>query len=96
MMSSTNYTNNASNSFKDEINNNNTNNNAIINTSFNELQIKLDNIKNRTKKLFEFFSSINNLDKYNNNKNGIINKDRIKKSNFPFNIKISKLEKIKK
>jgi len=96
MMSSTNYTNNASNSFKDEINNNNTNNNAIINTSFNELQIKLDNIKNRTKKLFEFFSSINNLDKYNNKKNSIINKDRIKKSNFPFNIKISKLEKIKK
>ena len=96
MMSSTNYTNhsnNASNSFKDEINNNNTNNNIINNSSFNEMQMKLENIKNRTKNLFEFFYSINNPDK-NNKKNIDINKDKNKKSCFPFNIKISKFEKV--
>ena len=96
MMSSTNYTNhsnNASNSFKDEINNINTNNNIINNSSFNEMQMKLENIKNRTKNLFEFFYSINNPDK-NNKKNIDINKDKNKKSNFPFNIKISKFEKV--
>ena len=96
MMSSTNYTNhsnNASNSFKDEINNINTNNNIINNSSFNDLQMKLENIKNRTKNLFEFFYSINNPDK-NNKKNIDINKDKNKKSSFPFNIKISKFEKV--
>ena len=96
MMSSTNYTNhsnNASNSFKDEINNINTNNNIINNSSFNEIQMKLENIKNRTKNLFEFFYSINNPDK-NNKKNIDINKDKNKKSCFPFNIKISKFEKV--
>ena len=96
MMSSTNYTNhsnNASNSFKDEINNINTNNNIINNSSFNEMQMKLENIKNRTKNLFEFFYSINNPDK-NNKKNIDINKDKNKKSSFPFNIKISKFEKV--
>ena len=94
MMSSTNYTNhsnNASNSFKDEINNINTN--IINNSSFNEMQMKLENIKNRTKNLFEFFYSINNPDK-NNKKNIDINKDKNKKSCFPFNIKISKFEKV--
>ena len=97
MMSSTNYTNhsnNASNSFKDEINNINTNNNIINNSSFNEMQMKLENIKNRTKNLFEFFYSINNPDKNNNKKNIDINKDKNKKSCFPFNIKISKFEKV--
>jgi hypothetical protein len=96
MMSSTNYTNhsnNASNSFKDEINNINTNNNIINNSSFNDMQMKLENIKNRTKNLFEFFYSINNPDK-NNKKNIDINKDKNKKSCFPFNIKISKFEKV--
>ena len=96
MMSSTNYTNhsnNASNSFKDEINNINTNNNIINNSSFNEMQMKLKNIKNRTKNLFEFFYSINNPDK-KKKKNIDINKDKNKKSNFPFNIKISKFEKV--
>ena len=96
MMSSTNYTNhsnNASNSFKDEINNINTNNNIINNSSFNEMQMKLENIKNRTKNLFEFFYSINNPDK-NNKKNIDINKGKNKKSCFPFNIKISKFEKV--
>jgi uncharacterized protein (DUF1499 family) len=96
MMSSTNYTNhsnNASNSFKDEINNINTNNNIINNSSFNEMQMKLENIENRRKNLFEFFYSINNPDK-NNKKNIDINKDKNKKSCFPFNIKISKFEKV--
>ena len=96
MMSSTNYTNhsnNASNSFKDEINNINTNNNIINNSSFNEMQMKLENIKNRTKNLFEFFYSINNPDK-NNKKNIDINNNKNKKSSFPFNIKISKFEKV--
>ena len=96
MMSSTNYTNysnNVSNSFKEE--NNNGNNNVIINTSFNEIQIKLENIKNRTKNLFEIYSKMNSLEN-NQNKNGDINRNKIKGINFPYNIKISKLEKIKK
>ena len=97
MMSSTNYTNhsnNASNSFKDEMNNVNTNNNAISNSSFNEIHMKLENIKNRTKNLFEIFSSINNLDKNNIKKTSDVNKKTNKKGNFPYNIKISKFEKV--
>ena len=90
MMSSTNYTNcsnNASNSFKEEINNKS---NININTSFNEIQNKLENIKKRTENLFEVFYSMN---KSGNSKNCII-----KRMNFPYNmnIKINKLEKIKK
>ena len=97
MMSSTNYTNhsnNASNSFKDEINNINTNNNAIINSSFNDIHMKLENIKNRTKNLFEIFSSINNFDKNNIKKTSDVNNKTNKKGNFPYNIKISKFEKV--
>ena len=97
MLSSTNYTNysnNVSNSFKEEININNTNNtnNIIINTSFNEIQNKLENIKKRTENLFEIFSSMHKSDN-NKNKNFII-----KKTNFPnnMNIKVNILEKIKK
>ena len=99
MMSSTNYTNhsnNASNSFKDEINNINTNNNAIVNSSFNEMHMKLENIKNRTKNLFEIFSSINNLDKNNIKKNSDVNNKTNNKGKFPYNIKISKFEKVNK
>jgi len=93
MMSSTNYTNysnNASNSFKEETNIN-TNNNGIVNTSFTEIQNKLENIKNRTKNLFEVFSKMNINLAQNQNLN-----DNMKRKKFPFNIKISKLEKIKK
>ena len=60
MLSSTNYTNysnNVSNSFKEETNvNTNTNNNGMTNISFSDIQNKLENIKNRTKNLFKFGS----------------------------------------
>ena len=94
MMSSTNYTNysnNVSNSFKEETNINTNNNNGIVNTSFTEIQNKLENIKNRTKNLFEVFSKMNTNLAQNQNLN-----DNMKRKKFPFNIKISKLEKIKK
>ena len=96
MMSYTNYTNysnNISNSFKEETNvNTNTNNNGMINnTSFSEIQNKLENIKNRTKNLFEVFSKMNSNLAQNQNLN-----DNIKNKKFPYNIRISKLEKIKK
>jgi hypothetical protein len=96
MMSSTNYTNysnNISNSFKEETNvNTNTNNNGMTNnTSFIEIQNKLENIKNRTKNLFEVFSKMNSNLAQNQNLN-----DNMKNKKFPYNIRISKLEKIKK
>ena len=96
MMSSTNYTNysnNVSNSFKEETNvNTNANNNGMMNnTSFSEIQNKLENIKNRTKNLFEVFSKMNTNLAQNQNLN-----NEIKRKKFPFNIKICKLEKIKK
>ena len=96
MMSSTNYTNysnNVSNSFKEETNvNTNANNNGIMNnTSFSEIQNKLENIKNRTKNLFEVFSKMNTNLAQNQNLN-----DNMRNKKFPFNIRISKLEKIKK
>ena len=96
MMSSTNYTNysnNVSNSFKEETNvNTNANNNGMMNnTSFSEIQNKLENIKNRTKNLFEVFSKMNTNLAQNQNLN-----DNMRNKKFPFNIRISKLEKIKK
>ena len=95
MMSSTNYTNysnNVSNSFKEETNvNTNTNNNGMTNISFSDIQNKLENIKNRTKNLFEVFSKMNTNLAQNQNLN-----NEIKRKKFPFNIKISKLEKVKK
>ena len=98
MMSSTNYTNysnNVSNSFKEETNvntNTNTNNNnGMVNISFTDIQNKLENIKNRTKNLFEVFSKMNTNLAQNQNLN-----NEIKRKKFPFNIKISKLEKVKK
>ena len=97
MLSSTNYTNysnNVSNSFKEETNvNTNTNNiiNGMTNISFNDIQNKLENIKNRTKNLFEVFSKMNTNLAQNQNLN-----NEIKRKKFPFNIKISKLEKVKK
>ena len=94
MMSSTNYTNysnNVSNSFKEEININTNTNNGMTNISFSDIQNKLENIKNRTKNLFEVFSKMNT----NLTKNQNLN-DNMNRKKFPFNIKISKLEKIKK
>ena len=97
-MSSTNYSNNVSNSFKeDNMANkkiNTISNNEIItnnNTSFNDIKIKLENIKNRTKKLLDLYSLINK-DKANNN----INNNKLKGTNYSNYIKIFKLEKIKK
>ena len=100
MMSSTNYSNNISKDenmtlkknhsiLNNEINNNSHNNNI----SFNEIKIKLDNIKNRTKKLLEIFSSIN-IEK--NNKNEHEKKGKLKRINHSHYIKIFKLEKTKK
>lgn len=97
MLSSTNYTNysnNVSNSFKEETNvntNTNNNNNGMTNISFSDIQNKLENIKNRTKNLFEVFSKMNTNLAQNQNLN-----NEIKRKKFPFNIKISKLEKVKK
>ena len=103
MMSSTNYSNNVSNFFKDEnmtlkkshsilnseINNNSQNNNI----SFNKIKIKLENIKERTKKLLEIFSSVN-IEK--NNKNEHEKKGKLKRISHSHYIKIFKLEKAKK
>ena len=101
MMSSTNYSNNISKDenmtlkknhsiLNNEINNNNSHNNNI---SFNEIKIKLDNIKNRTKKLLEIYSMVN-IEK--NNKNAHDKKDKIKRISHSHYIKIFKLEKAKK
>ena len=68
MMSSTNYSNNVSNSFKEENiskKNNIISNNEIMtninnnNNSFNDIKIKLEKIKNRTKNLLELYSCVN-------------------------------------
>ena len=94
MLSSTNYTNysnNVSNSFKEETNVNTNTNNSMTNISFSDIQNKLENIKNRTKNLFEVFSKMNTNLAQNQNLN-----NEIKRKKFPFNIKISKLEKVKK
>ena len=100
MLSSTNYSNNISKDenmtlkknhsiLNNEINNNSHNNNI----SFNEIKIKLDNIKNRTKKLLEIFSLVN-IEK--NKKNAHDKKDKIKRISHSHYIKIFKLEKAKK
>lgn len=101
MMSSTNYSNTVSNSFKEE--NTNKKNNSILNNevttndnnkiTFNDLKIKLENIKNRTKKLLSIYSSVN-IDKNNNNVNQKM-KDKRKDSKYSHYIKILKMEKIK-
>ena len=67
MMSSTNYSNNVSNSFKEEntskknniISNNEIMTNINNNNSFNDIKIKLEKIKNRTKNLLELYSFVN-------------------------------------
>ena len=105
MMSSTNYSNNISNSFKEEVNvkkdspkkvNNISNNNNTIcdKISFNDIKNKLENIQIRTKNLLGFYSSINFIknDLYKNN----INKEKVKCGNYSHYIKISKVEKLKK
>ena len=98
MMSSTNYSNNVSNSFKEEntskkinIISNNENGINIINNnnSFNDIKIKLEKIKNRTKNLLELYSCVNLKNVNDKNEKS---KD---KSDSKFS-KLYKLEKIKK
>ena len=103
MMSSTNYSNNISSSFKDDANLKKnspskklTNNNSFFEKhSFHEVKLKLDNIHKRTKNLLEFYSNIS-LDKKDITqlKNNI-NEDKII-ANYYHYIKISKFEKHKK
>ena len=98
MMSSTNYSNNVSNSFKEEntskkinIISNNENGINIINNnnSFNDIKIKLEKIKNRTKNLLELYSCVNLKNVNDKNEKS---KD---KSDSKFS-KLYKLEKFKK
>jgi len=106
MMSSTNYSNNVSSSFKDEgnikknssskkVTSNNNNNSFFEKHSFYDIKIKLDNIHKRTKNLLEFYSTIS-LDKKDISqlKNNM-NEDQIF-ANYYHYIKISKFEKHKK
>ena len=102
MMSSTNYSNNISNSFKEEgnirknspkkINNNNSS--ICEKSSFNDIKNKLENIQIRTKNLLGFYSSIScqKNEPYKNN----IHKGIAKCGNYSHYIKISKVEKLKK
>lgn len=102
MMSSTNYSNNISSSFKDDGNLKKnspskklTHNNSFFEKhSFHEVKMKLDNIQKRTKNLLEFYSTIS-LDKKDITqlKNNI-NDDKIF-ANYYHYIKISKCEKCK-
>ena len=98
MMSSTNYSNNVSNSFKEEntskkiniiSNNENVTNIINNNNSFNDIKIKLEKIKNRTKNLLELYSCVN-LKNVNDRKEESKDKNDSKFS------KLYKLEKIKK
>ena len=107
-MSSTNYSNNISNSFKDDGNlkknspkKNNKNNNRVSlyekSNNFNDIKNKLENIQIRTKNLLGFYYSINypkiELNKINDNN---INKEMIKCANYSHYIKISKIDRLKK
>ena len=99
MMSSTNYSNNISNSFKEDIKLKKTiSKKNINNSSFFDIKYKLDNIQIRTKHLLEFYSMINCDKNGLNNKlgNNSINKEKIKCGNYSHYIKISKIEKLKK
>jgi hypothetical protein len=100
MMSSTNYSNNISNSFKEDGNikkispKKNNNSSICEKGSLIEIKNKLENIQIRTKNLLGFYSSIN-FDKSRLN-NNIINKEQRKCANYSHYIKISKIEKLKK
>ena len=98
MMSSTNYSNNVSNSFKEEntskkinIISNNENGINIINNnnSFNDIKIKLEKIKNRTKNLLELYSCVNIKNIKDKN-------EESKDKNDSKFLKLYKLEKFKK
>jgi hypothetical protein len=103
MMSSTNYSNNISNSFKDDINMKKFSPKKVLdNGSFCEknsltlIKNKLENIKKRTKNLLGFYSSIsidnNGISQINNNSN-INNENSF--TNYSHYTKINTLEKKK-
>ena len=102
MMSSTNYSNNVSNSFKDEINMKKYSPKKVYNNSsfceknsIYEIKNKLENIQNRTKNLLKLYYSLN-FDKIGINKFNInIIKEKFF-ANYSHYVKISKLEKHKK
>ena len=98
MMSSTNYSNNISNSFKDDANMKKFSPKKIFENgsfcekkTFGELKNKLENIQKRTKNLLGFYSSFtidkNGMNQINNNSN--INKENIF-TNYSHYIKINK------
>ena len=100
MMSSTNYSNNISNSFKNDINLKNFSPKKVFDTSSfcekNSLTLiksKLENIKKRTKNLLGFYSSISidnkGINQINNNSN-IDNENSF--NNYSLYTKINKLE----
>ena len=103
MMSSTNYSNNISNSFKEDANIKKSSSKQKINSSLNDkssfldIKNKLDNIQIRTKNILELYSMINS-DKngLNNLSNNSTNKEKTKCCNYSHYIKISKIEKLKK
>ena len=107
LMSSTNYSNNITNSFKEEISNTKNNNNSTLNNrqnndninnnsiSFNDIKIKLEKIKNRTKNLLKLYSFINS-NKSDNPEDNCKNKEKLNQTNLSHFVKICKLEKIKK
>ena len=103
MMSSTNYSNNISNSFKEDANIKKSSSKQKINSSLNDkssfldIKNKLDNIQIRTKNILELYSMINS-DKngLNNLSNNSTNKEETKCCNYSHYIKISKIEKLKK
>ena len=97
-MSSTNYSNNISNSFKDDINVKKfspkkvfENGSVCEKKEFNEIKNKLENIQKRTKNLLGFYSSFsidkNRINQINNNTN--INKENFF-TNYSHYIKINK------
>ena len=105
MMSSTNYSNNISNSFKDEGNMrksspkkfNISNSISDKNMNFNDMKNKLESIQIRTKNLLRLFSSLNFVKNESNKFNNInLNNEKIKSINFNHYIKIKNIEKFKK
>ena len=105
MMSSTNYSNNISNSFKEEGNIRKNSpkkmniSNSIYdkNINFNDIKNKMQNIQIRTKNLLVLFSSLNigknEFYKFNNIN---LNNEKIKQINLNHYIKIKNIEKFKK
>ena len=106
MMSSTNYSNNISNSFKDEGNIRKcspkkfsiSNSISDKNINFNDIKSKLENIQIRTKNLLGLFSSLNfTKNEISNKFNNInLNNEKIKCVNYNHYIKIKNIEKFKK